>query len=306
VSSFFSRLKKGLTRSREGLGQMLPGKGSAASLSENDWMDIEDGLIMTDCGPELATSLVEQARKSREAPVEALKQGMLAMMPEQRPMGMPDKGPFVLLVVGVNGTGKTTTIGKLATMFRNEGKKVLIGAGDTFRAAAVDQLAVWAERAGAEMVRQHEGADPAAVAFDTVQRGVARDYDVVIVDTAGRVQTDKGLMDELAKVRRVITKAYPEAPHEVWQVVDGGTGQNAVVQVERFREVAGTTGLIVTKLDGSGKGGIVLQLARKFGLPVRYIGVGETLEDLMPFDAEAFVAGLLPESEQETAAEEEI
>jgi len=305
LSSLFSRLKKGLTRSRDGLSQMLPGGRSAASLSDAEWMDIEDGLIMADCGPEMATSLVEEARKSREAPAEALKQGMLAMMPEQRPLGVPDKGPFVLLVIGVNGTGKTTTIGKLATMFRSEGKKVLIGAGDTFRAAAVDQLAVWAERAGADMVRQHEGADPAAVAFDTVQRGVARDYDVVIVDTAGRVQTDKGLMDELAKVRRVITKAYPEAPHEVWQVVDGGTGQNAVVQVERFREVAGTTGLIVTKLDGSGKGGIVLQLARKFGLPVRYIGVGEYLEDLMPFDAEAFVASLLPESDQETASEEE-
>jgi len=207
----------------------------------------------------------------------------------------PASGPFVLLVVGVNGTGKTTTIGKLATMFRQQGKSVLVGAGDTFRAAAVEQLAVWVDRAGADLVRQHDGADPAAVAFDTVQRGLARNYDVVIVDTAGRVQTDRGLMDELAKVRRVITKAYPEAPHEVWQVVDGATGQNAVVQVEKFREVAGTSGLIVTKLDGSGKGGIVLQLSYKFGLPIRYIGVGETLEDLMPFNAEEFIDSLLPE-----------
>jgi len=180
-------------------------------------------------------------------------------------------------------------------MFRQQGRSVLVGAADTFRAAAVEQLAVWVERAGAEMVRQHEGADPAAVAFDTIQRGVARNYDVVIIDTAGRVQTDRGLMDELAKVRRVITKAYPEAPHEVWQVVDGGTGQNAVMQVDKFREVAGTSGLIVTKLDGSGKGGIVLQLSHRFGLPIRYVGVGESLEDLMAFDGEAFVTSLLPE-----------
>jgi len=294
MSSFFSRLKKGLSRSRDTLAQMVPG-GSVDALSEEQWLDIEDGLIMADCGAELSGELVKKARKRRGASIDALKTSMLAMIPQVEPVNQPDSGPFVLLVVGVNGTGKTTTIGKLATMFRQQGKSVLVGAADTFRAAAVEQLAVWVERAGAEMVRQHEGADPAAVAFDTVQRGVARNYDVVIVDTAGRVQTDRGLMDELAKVRRVITKAYPDAPHEVWQVVDGGTGQNAVAQVEKFREVAGTSGLIVTKLDGSGKGGIVLQLSHRFGLPVRYVGVGETLEDLMAFDAEEFISGLLPE-----------
>ncbi len=294
MASIFSRLKQGLTRSRDALAQLVPG-GSVDALSEEEWVDIEDALIMADCGGELSTSLVLQARKRRGSSIEALKNAMLDMIPDAAPINEPDSGPFVLLVVGVNGTGKTTTIGKLATMFRQQGQSVLVGAGDTFRAAAVEQLAVWVERAGADMVRQHEGADPAAVAFDTVQRGVARNYDVVIVDTAGRVQTDRGLMDELAKVRRVIGKAYPGAPHEVWQVVDGGTGQNAVAQVEKFREVAGTTGLIVTKLDGSGKGGIVLQLSHRFGLPVRYIGVGESLEDLMPFDAEAFVDSLLPE-----------
>lgn len=292
--SFFARLKNGLSRSRDTLAQMVPG-GAVDALSEEDWIDIEDGLIMADCGGELSGSLVQKARKYRGSSIEALKKSMLDMIPETDPANESTSGPFVLLVVGVNGTGKTTTIGKLATMFRQQGKSVLVGAGDTFRAAAVEQLAVWVERAGADLVRQHEGADPAAVAFDTVQRGIARNYDVVIVDTAGRVQTDRGLMDELAKVRRVITKAYPEAPHEVWQVVDGGTGQNAVVQVEKFREVAGTSGLIVTKLDGSGKGGIVLQLSHKFGLPIRYIGVGETLEDLMPFNGEEFVDSLLPE-----------
>jgi len=294
MSSFFSRLKQGLARSRDSLAQLVPG-GSVDALSEEEWMNIEDALIMADCGGELSGSLVQQVRKKRGSSIEALQSSMLAMIPSSKPIQAAKQGPFVLLVVGVNGTGKTTTIGKLATMFVQQSKSVLVGAGDTFRAAAVDQLAVWVERAGADMVRQHDGADPASVAFDTVQRGVARGYDVVIVDTAGRVQTDRGLMDELAKVRRVIHKAYPDAPHEVWHVVDGGTGQNAVVQVEKFRDVAGTTGLIVTKLDGSGKGGIVLQLSHNFGLPIRYVGVGEGLEDLMPFDAEDFVRSLLPE-----------
>jgi len=224
----------------------------------------------------------------------ALHAAMQQIFVDSRPVHWPEEGPLVLLVVGVNGTGKTTTIGKLATLFRRQGKRVLIAAADTFRAAAVDQLAVWAERAGADIVRQAEGADPAAVAFDAVQRGKARGYDLVIVDTAGRVQTDRGLMQELAKVRRVVGKALEGAPHEAWHIVDAGTGQNAVVQVERFREVSGTTGLIVTKLDGSAKGGIVLQLARTFKLPIRYIGVGETADDLLPFDTDSFIRSLLP------------
>lgn len=294
MASLLSRLRGGLSRSRDALSNMVPG-GSVDALSEEEWLDIEDGLIMADCGGSLSGELVAKARKQRGGSVQALKESMLSMLPETVQMNWPDSGPFVLLVVGVNGTGKTTTIGKLATMFRQQGKSVLVGAADTFRAAAVEQLAVWVERAGADLVRQHEGADPAAVAFDTIQRGVARNYDVIIVDTAGRVQTDRGLMDELAKVRRVISKAHPEGPHEVWQVLDGGTGQNAVAQVEKFREVAGTSGLIVTKLDGSGKGGIVLQLSHKFGLPIRYIGVGETLEDLITFNAESFISSLLPD-----------
>jgi len=297
VASLFSRLKKGLSRSREGLAQLIPGS-NLDKQPEIVWDDVEDALIMADCGPSLSMELIEKAKKNKQNPIEALKQAMLERFPEVKPICEVDKPPFVLLVVGVNGTGKTTTIGKLATMFRQQGKSVLVGAGDTFRAAAVDQLAVWVERAGADMVRQHEGADPAAVAFDTVQRGVARQYDVVIIDTAGRVQTDKGLMDELAKVRRVIGKGLDGAPHEVWHVVDGGTGHNAIVQVEKFRAVAGTTGLIITKLDGSAKGGIVVQLSDTYGLPIRYIGLGESLEDLMPFDADAFVEGLLPESSE--------
>ncbi len=301
MGSFFGRLKKGLSRSRESLAQLLPGK-NVASLSESEWADVEDALILADCGAETALDLVGKAKKSRE-PLLGLKSAMLAMFAAVPAVNQAKEGPFVLLVVGVNGTGKTTTIGKLATMFRNEGKTVVVGACDTFRAAAIDQLAVWVDRAGADLVRQAHGADPAAVAFDAVQRGVARNYDVVIIDTAGRVQTDKGLMDELAKVRRVIGKALDGAPHEVWQVVDAGTGQNAIAQVEKFREVAGTSGLIVTKLDGTGKGGIVLQLVQRFSLPVRYVGVGESLQDMMPFDADDFVAGLLPEMEASEAGD---
>jgi len=293
VSSFFGRLKKGLARSREGLAHMLPGR-DAVRLSEAEWADAEDGLILADCGAATALALVARARKSNQ-PLDALKAAMLQMFPVDVPLNLPRKGPFVLLVVGVNGTGKTTTIGKLATMFRAEGKRVVVGACDTFRAAAIEQLAVWVERAGADLVRQRDGADPAAVAYDAVQRGISRDYDVVIIDTAGRVQTDKGLMDELGKVRRVIGKALDGAPHEVWQVVDAGTGQNAVAQVEKFRDVAGTSGLIVSKLDGTGKGGIVLQLVDRFSLPVRYVGVGESLQDMMPFDADDFVNGLIPD-----------
>jgi len=293
LSSLFSRLKKGLSRSREGIAQILPAN-RGAELTEADWQAIEDGLIMADCGAGLALQLVAMASKNRRDPMASLRAAMHGIFSDSRPIQWPQEGPLVLLVVGVNGTGKTTTIGKLAALFRRQGKRVLIAAADTFRAAAVDQLTVWAERAGADIVRQAEGADPAAVAFDAVKRGKARGYDLVIVDTAGRVQTDCGLMQELAKVRRVIGKAQAGAPHETWHIVDAGTGQNAVMQVEQFRKVSGTTGLIVTKLDGSAKGGIVLQLARTFGLPIRYIGVGEAKDDLLPFDADAFVQTLLP------------
>ena len=289
--SFFSRLSKGLSKSRNSLSAILP-TSSAEKLSAAEWQDIEDGLIMADCGAQLSMTLVEEAKKSRE-PMNALRQRMTETLTIEQPI--QDHKPFVLLVAGVNGTGKTTTIGKLANMYAAQGKKVLIGAADTFRAAAVEQLAVWVERAGADIVKQAEGADPASVAFDTISRGIAKSYDVIIIDTAGRVQTDTGLMNELAKVYRVIGKAMDGAPHEVWHVVDGGTGQNAVAQIEKFRECIHTTGLIVTKLDGTGKGGILLQLCSTFKLPVRYVGVGETLEDLMPFNASDYVESLLPQ-----------
>ncbi|MDX8414320.1 MAG: signal recognition particle-docking protein FtsY [Mariprofundales bacterium] len=296
MASMWRRLRQGMTRSREGLRNLLP-QGSAVSQSWNDgqWEEAEDAFIMADCGSETALRLVAEAKKRKhQAPLPALKSVMMEMLVRNDGAYLPEKRPFVLLMIGVNGTGKTTTIGKLASMWRDEGKRVLIGAGDTFRAAAIEQLSVWVERSGAEIVRQGHGADPAAVAFDTISRGVAGGFDVIMIDTAGRVQTDKGLMNELAKVRRVIDKALPGAPHEVWQVVDGGTGQNGVAQVDAFRATAGTTGLVVTKLDGTAKGGVVLQLSDRFRLPVRYIGVGESLEDLMPFDGEGFADTLLP------------
>jgi len=292
--SFFSRLSKGLSKSRDNLAAMFPGQAKE-KLSDAEWQDIEDALIMADCGAGLAMNLIEQAKKSKQ-PMQTLKDTMQQTLNIDKPIHKAK--PFVLLVAGVNGTGKTTTIGKLANMYTAQGKKVLIGAADTFRAAAVEQLAVWVERAGADIVKQAEGSDPASVAFDTISRGIAKSYDVIIIDTAGRVQTDTSLMNELAKVYRVMGKALDGCPHEVWHVVDGGTGQNAVVQVEKFREIIHTTGLIVTKLDGTGKGGVVLQLCDKFKLPVRYIGVGETLEDLMPFDANAYIDSLLPQPEE--------
>jgi len=296
--SFFNRLSKGLSKSRANLANLFP-TSSEENLSPSQWQDIEDALIMADCGAGLAMDLVEKAKKSKQ-PMNTLRETMQNTLINETPI--KENTPFVLLVAGVNGTGKTTTIGKLANMYAAEGKKVLIGAADTFRAAAVEQLAVWVERAGADIVRQAEGADPASVAFDTLSRGIAKNYDVIIIDTAGRVQTDTGLMNELAKVYRVMGKAMAGAPHEVWHVVDGGTGQNAMAQVEKFREIIHTTGLIVTKLDGTGKGGILLQLCATFKLPVRYVGVGETLEDLMPFDANAYVDSLLPESSKSIAA----
>ncbi len=289
--SLFNRLSKGLSKSRESLNNLFP-RTSSEKLTESQWLDIEDGLIMADCGAQLAVELINEAKKSPQ-PLQQIRQKMKDTLNIDSPI--TEAKPFVLLVAGVNGTGKTTTIGKLANMYAAEGKKVLVGAADTFRAAAVEQLAVWVERAGADIVKQAEGADPASVAFDTISRGIAKQYDVVIIDTAGRVQTDTGLMNELAKVYRVIGKAMDGAPHEVWHVVDGGTGQNAMVQVEKFREIIHTSGLIVTKLDGTGKGGILLQLCSKFKLPVRYVGVGETLEDLMPFNADSYIDSLLPE-----------
>ncbi len=201
--------------------------------------------------------------------------------------------PYVVLIVGVNGVGKTTSIGKLAHRFKNQGKNVMLGAADTFRAAAVDQLNIWAERAGVPIVQQGQHADPAAVAFDTVQSGVAKGMDVILVDTAGRLHNKSSLMEELAKIKRVMGKVSEEYPHDVWLVLDASTGQNAINQAKAFQEVVHVSGLILTKLDGTAKGGIVLGISHELQVPVRYIGTGEGLDDLAPFDAEAFVSKMM-------------
>jgi len=267
--------------------------------------ELETILITADVGVGLATELVESlgrrmdAREFADADalVAALRRDLVTRL---APVAVPlvleaPTAPFVLLVVGVNGVGKTTTIGKLARHLQREGARVMLAAGDTFRAAAVEQLTVWGERNGVPVVAQGAGADSASVVFDALQAARARGIDVLIADTAGRLHNKAGLMDELSKVRRVLARIDPLAPHETMLVIDGTTGQNALSQVKLFREAAGVTGLAVTKLDGSAKGGVVFALAREFGLPIRYVGIGESLEDLRVFDAQAFVDGLLPD-----------
>jgi fused signal recognition particle receptor len=265
--------------------------------------ELETCLITADVGVASASELVERlrARVARRefadanALLAALRTELVERLkPVERPLDVSGHRPFVLLTVGVNGVGKTTTIGKLARRYTSEHRSVLLAAGDTFRAAAVEQLRTWGERNKVPVIAQGSGADSASVIFDALQTARSRGIDVLIADTAGRLHTQSGLMDELSKIRRVLTKIDADAPHEVLLVIDGTTGQNAISQVRQFRESIGVTGLVVTKLDGTAKGGVVFALAREFGLPIRYVGLGESAEDLRVFDAQAFVDGLLP------------
>ncbi|HTL13668.1 MAG TPA: signal recognition particle-docking protein FtsY [Thermomonas sp.] len=301
---------------KPGWRERLRGSGFARSLgglfSRNPRLDdelldeIETALLTADVGVTASTALVESLRKrmkAREfADAKALLQGLRAdlvalLLPVAKPLQIDaTKKPFVLLTIGVNGVGKTTTIGKLARRYKDEGRSLMLAAGDTFRAAAVAQLQAWGERNGVAVVAQGQNADAASVAFDALQAAKSRGVDVLIADTAGRLHTQGGLMDELAKVARVLRKLDPEAPHEVLMVIDGTTGQNAINQVRKFNEKIPVTGLVVTKLDGTAKGGVVFALAREFGIPIRYAGIGERPEDLRVFDAEAFVDALLPEA----------
>lgn len=266
--------------------------------------DIETALLTADVGVTASTALVESLRKRMKARefvdanalLQALRADLIALLvPVAKPLQIDaTKKPFVLLTIGVNGVGKTTTIGKLARRYKDEGRSLMLAAGDTFRAAAVAQLQAWGERNGVAVVAQGQNADTASVAFDALQAAKSRGIDVLIADTAGRLHTQGGLMDELAKVARVLKKQDAEAPHEVLMVIDGTTGQNAINQVRKFNEKIPVTGLVVTKLDGTAKGGVVFALAREFGIPIRYAGIGERPEDLRVFDAEAFVDALLP------------
>ncbi len=295
--------------------ERLAGSGFARSLgslfSRNPVLDdafldeLETCLITADVGVGAATELIESLRKRMDKREFADSGSLLAALrselierlkPVEKPLDVSGRKPFVLLVVGVNSVGKTTTIGKLAYRFRREGRSVVLAAGDTFRAAAVEQLQTWGTRNGVPVIAQGSGADSASVIFDALQTARSRGIDVLIADTAGRLHTQSGLMDELAKIRRVLGKLDAEAPHEALLVIDGTTGQNAISQVRQFQQSIGVGGLVVTKLDGTAKGGVVFALAREFGLPIRYVGLGESAEDLRPFDAAAFVDGLLPAS----------
>lgn len=302
-SGFFQRLRAAFSRGGEtlgaGLGAILGGrKIDAAALEE-----LETRLLQADCGMAVTEELIEGLRKrvarqqlgDVDALLAALREDITALLtPVAQPLVI-DRAhkPFTILVVGVNGSGKTTTIGKLAQRYGAEGLKVVLAAGDTFRAAAVEQLDIWATRTGAQLVSQAAGADPAAVAFDAVQAAKSRGADVLIADTAGRLQAQAQLMDELRKVRRVITKADPAAPHEVLLVLDATQGQNALAQAQQFHAAVGVTGLVLTKLDGTARGGIVLAIARQLKLPIRYIGLGEQAGDFAEFDPAAFARALV-------------
>ncbi|HVK37577.1 MAG TPA: signal recognition particle-docking protein FtsY [Candidatus Kapabacteria bacterium] len=302
------RLKEGLARTREGITERIGIAARQGRVIDDALLDeLEEALILADVGADTTVEISDRVRdrvrseghKNASDLSRVLQEeieAMLARSPSAENDRIfqiaEDKRPHVIMVVGVNGVGKTTTIGKLAFNYRNAGFNVLIGAADTFRAAANEQLEVWAERAGVEIVGQGQGADPAAVAFDTLRAAVTRNADVVIIDTAGRLHTKSNLMEELKKMSRVMKKVLPEAPHEVFLVLDATTGQNAIQQAKEFMRSVDITGLVLTKLDGTAKGGVVIAIANSLSIPVRYIGVGERIDDLQPFDTAEFAAAL--------------
>ena len=299
---FFDKIKQGLSKTRSALSSTLGGLFTGFSEINDDFYDeLEECLILADLGVDTALKAVSNLRKSvkeqhlktTEEAKTALKQILVEMLCVGDTALNISTSPFVVLVIGVNGVGKTTTIGKLATQLVKEGKKVMLVAGDTFRAAAADQLEIWAERSGAAIVRQHEGADPASVVYDGIQSAKAKGVDVILVDTAGRLHNKQNLMNELNKISRIVERELPDAAREVLLVLDGTTGQNGLIQAKQFKEIAGVTCVALTKLDGTAKGGIVIAVADSLGLPVKYVGVGEKAEDLMPFEAESFVDALI-------------
>ncbi|PFG26590.1 fused signal recognition particle receptor [Pseudomonas lurida] len=307
-TGFFARLKQGLSKTSASIGEGMASLFLGKKVIDDELLeDIETRLLTADVGVEATAVIIQSltqkvARKQltdADALYKSLQAELAAMLkPVEAPLVITPKKPFVILVVGVNGAGKTTTIGKLAKKLQSEGKKVMLAAGDTFRAAAVEQLQVWGERNKIPVIAQHTGADSASVIFDAVQAAKARNIDVLIADTAGRLHTKDNLMEELKKVRRVIGKLDADAPHEVLLVLDAGTGQNAISQAKQFNQTVQLTGLALTKLDGTAKGGVIFALAKQFGLPIRYIGVGEGIDDLRTFEAEPFVQALFAERER--------
>ena len=296
---FFEKLGEGLRKTRDSIFGSIAGLVNAVEITDELYDDLEEQLILADTGADVAMRLVEELRqevrrkhlKTGADALEALKGIIREMLRADGEMQLSGR-PAVVLVIGVNGVGKTTSIAKLAHLYKQQGKRVMLAAGDTFRAAAAEQLCVWAERADVPVVKHNEGADPAAVLFDAVQSAAARGYDMVICDTAGRLHNKKNLMDELSKISRVVHKACGTASVETLLVLDAITGQNAISQASQFIDAAGATGIVLTKLDGTAKGGAVISIKAKLGLPVRFVGVGEGMDDLMEFDPDAFVDAL--------------
>ena len=296
---FFEKLGEGLRKTRDSIFGSIAGLVNAGEITDELYDDLEEQLILADTGADVAMRLVEELRqevprkhlKTGADALEALKGIIREMLRADGEMQLSGR-PAVVLVIGVNGVGKTTSIAKLAHLYKQQGKRVMLAAGDTFRAAAAEQLCVWAERADVPVVKHNEGADPAAVLFDAVQSAAARGYDMVICDTAGRLHNKKNLMDELSKISRVVHKACGTASVETLLVLDAITGQNAISQASQFIDAAGATGIVLTKLDGTAKGGAVISIKAKLGLPVRFVGVGEGMDDLMEFDPDAFVDAL--------------
>ena len=298
---FFDKIKQGLTKTRNAMASTLGSVFSVSHIDDDFYDELEESLILADLGVDTALKATDRLRKvirerhlkEPEEAKEALKEILVEMLSVGEPQLNLSTKPAVILVIGVNGVGKTTTIGKLAAKLTAEGKKVLLVAGDTFRAAAADQLEIWAGRSGADIVRQYEGADPASVVFDGIQAAKSRGADVILVDTAGRLHNKTNLMNELNKISRIVERELPNAARETLLVLDGTTGQNGLIQAKQFKEIAGVTAIALTKLDGTAKGGIVIAVADALQIPVKFVGVGEQVDDLMPFEAKDLVEALL-------------
>ena len=300
--SLLDRLKAGIEKTRTGFTDRIEEALTGRKQIDADLLDeLEYALITADIGVKTATEILDQIRLRVDRNLvndvtelkSLIRQHLLEVLQaSDRPMAHVEVPPAVVMVVGVNGAGKTTTIGKLAARYKAEGRTVLLAAADTFRAAAIEQLEVWGERTGTEVIRQKQGSDPSSVVFDALQSARSRQTDYVIVDTAGRLHTKDNLMAELEKMLRTVRKVVPDAPHEVLLVLDATTGQNGLEQARRFTDVSGVTGIVLTKLDGTAKGGVVVAITRELGLPIRYVGVGEKVDDLLPFDPETFINSL--------------
>ncbi len=310
---FFDKLKQGLAKTKEAVfGQVNEVVKSFRKVDEELLEELEEVMISADMGVSTTEKIIDELRdrikteriKSSDDVKTALSEILLAQIGEGEPLDL-STSPSVILVIGVNGVGKTTSIGKIANNLRGEGKHVVVAAADTFRAAAIEQLAIWCERAGVELVRQNEGSDPASVVYDAIAAANRRKADVLIIDTAGRLHNKSNLMDELAKINRIISRELPHAARETLLVLDATTGQNAVMQAKKFREAADITGLILTKLDGTAKGGAIFSIKDEINIPVKYIGVGEHIDDMQPFDAQMFIDALMKEEEKKDDIEDE-